>query len=722
MTPKHSNQNLLIYGLVLTSGIPTAIYLLVWQRVLFTLFGIGNQSVYAGIAMGFIGLGIGNFIGGLLSRADSQKLMRCYGWVQACIALYGFTSLTLFRLISNLTVFETNTQATYTMAVLLMVSAIFLGAALPIVITLINRVRKSVYESVSILYFSYCAGVSLGFLLCGLIAFRLLGLYDNLLLAALMNAAIALIIFAIAHKPLHSKTAQTENIALKDACIPLWIGAVLAIIISAIALGYKILWVRAFFLMSGSHSLGYVLVLAVFLAGTAIGALFSQCFPRRVGFRRFPLAMPILMFIATIVCYLLLPFVANFSGKLPYYYNLSYIVLAGSFLGAMFPMVCGLSIHSADNHVGGKVALLYIAVIFGAISGIIITSEYLLENFSLAQIALLLAAASCLLTLLLFSYADCSRQAKLSWIMCALVALNGLFGSNMRIYDNIWSKLLYGRYYEGQKPRYLIENKQSILYVSMINRIFDNGALVDRFNLDPQADTNDLLGGITIGNFLPHPSRVLLLGVKSGSWAQVLAQNPEIKKLYIIEPNKGYLDLIANYPDHMSLLSNPKVTFIAEHSRHWLRRHQTQKFDLIIMTRPFYSTAFSSLILSQRFFELVKLHLTAKGIYYFNAVGEPRAISTALSVFSYAYHFNGFILASDHQIDFDDARLQQQLYRMQLNGNPLFPDTDTREKTIQALLDRVRQNRAQIEAPPGNIITDDNMGEEWHLSSHPPYA
>ena len=60
--------------------------------------------------------------------------------------------------------------------------------------------------------------------------------------------------------------------------------------------------------------------------------------------------------------------------------------------------------------------------------------------------------------------------------------------------------------------------------------------------------------------FRPAPRNVLMIGLSSGSWAQVIASNPAVKQLTIVEINRGYLELISQQPDVQSILRNPKVT------------------------------------------------------------------------------------------------------------------------------------------------------------------
>ena len=71
----------------------------------------------------------------------------------------------------------------------------------------------------------------------------------------------------------------------------------------------------------------------------------------------------------------------------------------------------------------------------------------------------------------------------------------------------------------------------------------------------------------------PDPKQVIMIGLSSGSWAQVIANNPHLEHMTIIEINPGYLDIIKKYPDVASILTNPKIDIQIDDGRRWLRRH-----------------------------------------------------------------------------------------------------------------------------------------------------
>ena len=91
-----------------------------------------------------------------------------------------------------------------------------------------------------------------------------------------------------------------------------------------------------------------------------------------------------------------------------------------------------------------------------------------------------------------------------------------------------------------------------------------------------------------ISAFHPNPARVLLVGLGSGSWAQVLANNPELEHFTVVDINRGYLQAVANNAVTASLLRNPKVTIVIDDGRRWLLRHPEAIFDVIVVNTRTY--------------------------------------------------------------------------------------------------------------------------------------
>ncbi|MBZ5585763.1 MAG: hypothetical protein LAQ30_26930 [Acidobacteriia bacterium] len=97
------------------------------------------------------------------------------------------------------------------------------------------------------------------------------------------------------------------------------------------------------------------------------------------------------------------------------------------------------------------------------------------------------------------------------------------------------------------------------------------GAIYDgRFSVSLVDDRNIIARAYALSAFHPAPKDVLMIGLASGSWAQVVANHPQVEKLTLVEINPGYLNLIPHHPEVASLLHNPKVDIVIDDGRRWL--------------------------------------------------------------------------------------------------------------------------------------------------------
>jgi len=215
----------------------------------------------------------------------------------------------------------------------------------------------------------------------------------------------------------------------------------------------------------------------------------------------------------------------------------------------------------------------------------------------------------------------------------------------------------------------------------------------------------------------PAPRRVLEIGVSTGSWAQVIAQNPEVEHLTSIEINPGYLQLIRRRPEVASLLHNPKVTFHIDDGRRWLVRNPDEKFDFIVMNTIYSWRSGASNVLSAEFLELVRLHLAPGGIAFYNPTGSEEVVRTGLSVFPYALSVRGILAVSDSPLSFDRERWRLSLADYRIDGHPVFDlSNQEQRRTLERIVKEtpVEERDALLKRSAGRLtITDDNMGVEF---------
>jgi spermidine synthase len=213
-------------------------------------------------------------------------------------------------------------------------------------------------------------------------------------------------------------------------------------------------------------------------------------------------------------------------------------------------------------------------------------------------------------------------------------------------------------------------------------------------------------------------------------WAQVIASNPDVASLTIVEINPGYLTLIADAPEVASVLTNPKVTIVTDDGRRWLRANPRRRFDAIVSNSTFHFRANASNLLSTEFLALVKAHLNPGGIFFYNTTDSDRVQRTGCLAFAHGARFVNHLVVSEMPIAWDFARWRRTLESYRIDGRAVLdpahaPDRAELDRLISWKASRTpnvaRDRQWPIETCPDILartagrrpVTDDNMGTEW---------
>jgi spermidine synthase len=292
-----------------------------------------------------------------------------------------------------------------------------------------------------------------------------------------------------------------------------------------------------------------------------------------------------------------------------------------------------------------------------------------------------------------------------------------------RLFDRFYDRLLYKQRFAGA-PRlaHLVENRNGIIAVTPDGTVYGGGAYDGRISTSLMADRNKIERAYAIPALHPSPERVLMIGLSTGAWAQVLANNPAVRSLTIIEINPGYLSLIPQYPQVAPLLSNSKVTIVIDDGRRWLAR-TGERFDLIVSNTMLHWRAHTSALLSREYVALIGAHLRPGGVYYFNATGSDEALKTAMIAFPYGVRYMSFVAVGTRPLALDSVSLRRAFSSARLDGRPVL---DARVEAERRRLDEL-VTTADVETRAdalrrvarSPIVTDDNMYTEWHPSVRP---
>lgn len=721
------------YVLFFISGFPALLYQIVWQRALFTIYGVNIESVTVIVSAFMAGLGLGSLAGGKLSTVKGLPLLATFGTIETGIGIFGFFSLGIFHRVGSFTAGASTAKTGLVTTALLLFPTILMGSTLPLLVAYFVRVTKNVGESVGLLYCANTFGSALACYLAAVFAMREFGESGSVRAAATLNVIVggsALLLQRIPTRGRQVDCATKEAAAAPVIrTIPLAAALLLSALVGFISLAYEIVWYRLYSFASGGRASCFALLLAFYLAGIAYGSLVVRDACRqklRTDPKGAASAFVALVLWAAVASFLVGPAVANAVRYVAYQLTFPFVFVGASLLGAAFPLLSHFAISPIDR-AGSKLSYIYLANIIGSASGSLLVGFVLMDHWPIQRICLFLMASG-ILTALLFSLYGHVRATRLA--ICALAVAVLAFLCSGQLFSNLYEKMLYKRAFSGARPfRHLKETRSGVIAVTQEGIVFGGGAYDGQFSTDLNHDTNGIFRIFALSSFHPQPSEVLMIGLGSGSWAQVVASHPDVKRLTIVEINPGYLELIRQYPQVAGLLHNPKVEIFIDDGRRWLLRNPNKAFDAVVMNTTFHWRAHTSNLLSVEFLRMVRSHLKPGGVLYYNTTWSPEALLTGATVFPYSLRVWNFLAVSDRPIEVDKLRWETCLANYRIEGKPVFDLTDPTQRAnldaVVSLADTLGSKHPARERAMEwggtirqrfsgqRLITDDNMGTEW---------
>ena len=499
-----------------------------------------------------------------------------------------------------------------------------------------------------------------------------------------------------------------------------------------VSLSHEILWYRVYAFGTGGTLPVFGVFLGIFLAGMAVGALLSArlCQDASAGTRHWIVRCAgLLMAAAGAVAYCHIPLAAWFAEHRHLAGAMPFAGLAAGLYGAVLPLV-GHAAVPPDRKAGQGVSFVYLANIVGACLGSVLTGFVFLEHLGVASASVLLLVVSTGTALLLLCGGESKWKGAIVHVGAALILATGAFAYGAPRYDRLYERLLW-RTPGGANHAFdlLVENRAGVVAVTDAGTVFGTGVYDGKLNVGLARDSNMIFRAYALAGLHPNPRRVLMIGLGSGSWGQVVAHHPRLETLAIVEINPGYLEVLRRYPLVRGLLNNPKVRIHIDDGRRWLSQATDARFDVILSNTSFHWRANSSHVLSAQFLELAARRLAPGGIVYFNTTGSAAAARTACAGFASGLRFANFMAVGNGQVGFDVERFKAALGVYRIDGRPPFdgPVALWLEANLPRLLspaniEDCRSILARTKTVP--IITDDNLAAEaavpWNYSFPPP--
>lgn len=703
--------------LFLLSGMAALVYEVVWQRVLFSVYGINIESVTMVVSIFMLGLGLGALLGGRLARRYPAKLPWLFAACEITIGLFGAVSIPLIETVGSATLHLSLAGVAAAVFAVLLLPVLMMGATLPLLVAHLTRRDPNVGAALGRLYSLNTLGAALASLLTVDLLFVLLGRQATVFVAVTLNVVVAVLVFRFARRMDARREQEPATIDIEDAR-PAEQGYRTRVLFTSFVVGFlslsqEIVWMRPMGYATQTAPQAFGQVLAVFLIGVALGSWKAKKIcegrgtnPARVigvtlvkGGALYFVAFPLFAFAMTVSKGIGVPFAFLLVGTTAY------------LTGIVLPLLV---------HVGRtNVSHVYAANVAGATIGPLLTGFYLLDVLPFTDCAALLGTLTIAAGVVLLA----PRLRAGEPIRVALaIAIGGVAAVLLlpSLFRHIPERLKDGPRYKPELAfDHVVHNRSGILAMRKHpdGDIMYGGGIYDgSFNVGVAKDRNGISRGYMLAALHPKPRQVLQIGLATGSWTWVLTTHEQIEKITVVELNPGYPAIIAGYPLHRELLSSPKIDLRFDDGRRWLKRNPDARFDFILLNMTYHWRSNATNLLSKEFAALCRAHLAPGGVFYVNGTRDPDVGRTMAEVFEHVVAVHTFYAGSDAPFAMTPDERREALLRYKRNGRSII-EAEESEDALRALGSMaaadLRDLGPELRSSALQVITDDNMVPEF---------
>lgn len=695
------------------SGFAALLYQISWQRMLFTSFGVDMEAITMIVAVFMLGLGVGGYCGGRIADRFPRHLLLIFTFIELGIGAFGLISADAIglsqRYFAHYNVFVVGIVT----FMLLIFPTFLMGATLPLLTTFLNQHHPNTGKNIGGLYFTNTLGAMSACFCTAFFLFSYFTLLEAINFAAGLNFMVAAIVFTLhyqARKPLVSTISQPDvegNKSDEHKSTHTRAAIQLSFFSGLLSLALEIVLIRLFGFAFFSTPFAFAIVLAMFLAGLALGASIGK---RRCAENKASLL--------TVGHYFFYAAVADVMAILlfQFYFNplllLVVVFIVAAIRGTVFPMVHHLG--TVQQKTGKAISNVYFANVLGATIAPIVVGFVLLDLLSTQQVYLLIV-------LLTFVVAIFFSQKWIKWTAVAgtVLALVAVFALPERIMNNIVDKSS-----NNLELKELFENRSGIIQVYQDKEnnelVFGNNVYDGAFNTSLSNNINGIHRAYLLPVIAPQAKEILVIGLSTGSWISVLTQQPSLEKITVIELNPSYVEFARRHPEMQKILQDKRIEIIVDDGRRYLNQHPELKYDYILMNTSWHWRAYQTALLSQEYFQLTKQHLRPNGFVYLNTTSSMDVWFTVSQQFPYSYRYANMALGSLSPMSFNQLRIEDGLMALSEKGKPLFnaqtlPNAVQEIQKVQQDLIPLNNDYFSVQHPQRSpeIITDWNMITEY---------
>lgn len=498
------------------------------------------------------------------------------------------------------------------------------------------------------------------------------------------------------------------------------LAVIIALIAGFVSISMEIIWFSIVGYLFKGHAGIFGVVLSLILFGIAFGARIGYRAVNKPGTNAVKLISDTLLIVALInfVGFPLTAWLMTFHIAFGGFITLLIITISGM-LGCIFPLLCHITVSTNEQKVGRQTSQLYAANIIGATTGPLLTGYILIDHFQMQSIITGLCIVLVFISFILrWHHFSLKTSAKYIVICLSFIAI--ALCTHTFLYANFLEHIHFNSKFNNESEfTHIVQNKSGTITVGDGNIFYGGGAYDGSVNTNPSNHSNSIQRAYMVAALHRSPEKVLVIGLSTGSWANVFANYSRIKELTIIEINPGYVDLIKRYPEVSGIFNNPKVTCVIDDGRRWMRKNSDRKFDLIVMNTTHHFRENITNLLSKEFLLMCKKSLNDNGVMYWNTTDSPDVIYTAAHVFGHVTNYQNFVAASDSPFNLGPEEKKANFSAFIQNGEPLLDKKEHAEILDHFLTARLSDVHDSILEKNLWLITDNNMATEyksglWH--------
>lgn len=694
MKKEHSSYALLLVcSAFFISGACGLAYEVLWTRFLAGLIGASAlaQTVVLMVFMG--GLSLGAFVYGRLVDQGVNGL-RCYGYLEIVIGLYGICYPFLFGFVEKLYLvttasFPPGSPSLFLLKIsssvlLIGLPSVQMGGTLPVLTRYLTTSNKLLRRNVSLLYGLNSMGAVLGALFAGFYLVHRFGMQAGMMYTGAVSFLLGVVSltaaswidrlgidFSADRGMPRRRWEERLDLRVYDGVAVR--RAVIAAAVSGFgAMALQMAWIRYFIIVIGATHSAFTIVIAAFIFGIGIGSLLAG--GRFAG--RFPLttvltatfALTTITLGAGLYFYGRAPFeigkvlsiFARTAYAWPAYEAMKFAVcfflmLLPCLASGMILPVCVRIAGRGDQRVGRDVALIYIVNTLGALLGIWITGQVFFRFLSLPET---LRVIFFIYVLTAFFLAFLLRENGRKRIITLLALLvighlvfwapwppHHLFVDRVRFQQN--PPPVYEDFVRNQQSAVLVDDRQGPdVAVTVLDDTNDaNPYRTMYINGKPDA-SDDFTGPDVITEILlaqlplllhPEPHEVFILGVGGGISSGEALKFPLIGSVVtaelaaeVFEASKHFAASNGRYWEH------PAHRIVIEDGKTYLQ-HSKEVFDVIAMEPTNIWQEGMAGLFSEDFFRLAKERLAPDGVlaqWFHTYSVDNLTLATVLKTFS----------------------------------------------------------------------------------------